>query len=53
MLNCTRRLCKSGKVLPYANQDVLRIGVLISYYIQGFLLLVGAFRVVVLLVSGH
>ena len=53
MLNCTRRLCGSAQVLPYANQDVLGIGVLISYYIQGFLLLVGAFGVVVLLVSGH
>lgn len=27
MLNCTRKLCRPSDVLPYANQDVLGIGV--------------------------
>ncbi|KAF2738927.1 hypothetical protein EJ04DRAFT_560187 [Polyplosphaeria fusca] len=39
MLNCTQRLCKSTFVLPYANQDVLGIGVLVSFCTQGILLL--------------
>ncbi|KAK3372659.1 hypothetical protein B0H63DRAFT_302288 [Podospora didyma] len=42
MLNCTQRLCMSPSVLPYANQDVLGIGVLLSYCIQGVLLLAAA-----------
>ncbi|PVH72563.1 hypothetical protein DL98DRAFT_610491 [Cadophora sp. DSE1049] len=39
---CSRQLCKPSYVLPYANQDVLGIGVLLSFCIQGVLLLVAA-----------
>ncbi len=31
MLNCTRRLCGTAQVLPYANQDVLGIGVSVYF----------------------
>ncbi|KAK4442383.1 hypothetical protein QBC34DRAFT_453141 [Podospora aff. communis PSN243] len=48
MLECVRGLCGSARVLPYANQDVLGIGVLISYYIQGILLLIAAAVVIAL-----
>lgn len=37
---CAARLCSDSSVLPYADQDVLGIGVLVSYYIQGILLLI-------------
>jgi hypothetical protein len=34
MLNCNRQLCKRSSVLPFANQDVLGIGV--SLYLRAF-----------------
>ena len=39
MLACASMLCENTCGLPYANQDVLGIGVLVSYYVQAILVL--------------
>ncbi|KAK1702947.1 uncharacterized protein BDZ83DRAFT_773192 [Colletotrichum acutatum] len=46
-LNCVLRLCDHTCSLPYVNQDVLGIGVLISYYIQAVVLVICASAIVV------